>query len=250
MAGSAKENAEKTEVPDVEGSVEATAEKDITAANLTPVKEYEYNSTVEAGNVISQTPSAGTTVSEGTNVTIVISRGKQSTEVPTVVGFTKEEAESKIKEKGLVASVTEVYDDSVPEGEVISQEISGGKTVEMGTKIPITVSKGSQNKYYTCDATIPIKDGTTHIDIQLLGSDGGELWSETNLAISNTTARVKKEHIAGVSSGTIKVVYYQEVTVASEGVESTENEGATAGTTTTELKKIGSNSFAVNFTEE
>ena len=61
---------------------------------------------------------------------------------------------------------------------------------------------------------------------------------------------MKKEHIAGVSSGTIKVVYYQEVTVASEGVESTENEGATAGTTTTELKKIGSNSFAVNFTEE
>ena len=39
-------------------------------------KQYEYSSDVEAGNVISQNPTAGSTAEEGATVTLVISQEK------------------------------------------------------------------------------------------------------------------------------------------------------------------------------
>jgi hypothetical protein len=66
-------------VPDVKGMTQAAAEEEITSCNLLVGDiTLDYSDTVDAGEVIAQTPAAGTTVSAGTEVDLLISIGSVS----------------------------------------------------------------------------------------------------------------------------------------------------------------------------
>jgi beta-lactam-binding protein with PASTA domain len=66
-----------TTVPNIVGMTQANASSTITGASLVVgAVTYEYDETVEAGAVISQTPTAGTTVGVGIAVDLVISLGQ------------------------------------------------------------------------------------------------------------------------------------------------------------------------------
>ena len=72
-------------VPDVVGMVETVAKSAITSANLNVgAISNEYSDSVPQGFVISQSPSGGTIVSEGSDVNITISIGPQPGDVPPV----------------------------------------------------------------------------------------------------------------------------------------------------------------------
>ena len=80
-----KKPEEKVSVPDVTSNVtEANARQMISNAGLSPVSQYENSDTVPAGYVIRCSPGVGSSVSKGTTVTIVVSRGPAggSTETP------------------------------------------------------------------------------------------------------------------------------------------------------------------------
>ena len=62
-------------MPNVKGRSEQEARELIEAANLVASVDYEYSDTVDAGNVIKYSPSGS--VSEGSTVTISVSRGKE-----------------------------------------------------------------------------------------------------------------------------------------------------------------------------
>ena len=63
-------------VPDVVGMTQTDAETAIIGAELTVGTVTEqFSDTVAAGNVMSQTPGAGSTASPGTAVNLVISKG-------------------------------------------------------------------------------------------------------------------------------------------------------------------------------
>ena len=247
VAGNQEDNSANTRVPSVKGQTEDSAISDIRAANLKPKQTYEYNSSVTAGNVISQDPEGGTRVQEGAEVTLVISRGVKSTEVPSVGGKTQEDAEKLLKAAGLKCVVEEVYDQSVSEGEVISQDIQGGKTVQQGTTVTIKVSKGTETVLYKCEESVPLLDGTTHLSVTLKGSDGNVIWSTNEYELkqkNQSNFTVKKEGI-NVSSGTISVIYYKEVTETQIDEEGNEVQ---VGEST--LKEIGRDSFSVNFQKQ
>ncbi len=79
------------------------------AAQRIAAKGLEYNSTEEesdrpAGEVISQSPDAGTKVDPGSTIEMVVSSGQPDTSVtvPSVVGKTQSEAESMLTGLGLV----------------------------------------------------------------------------------------------------------------------------------------------------
>lgn len=248
VAGASEESA-TVRVPSVKGKAENEAVSELTEAKLKVKQTYEYNSTVTAGNVISQDPEGGTKVPEDTEVTIVVSQGVKSTEVPSVSGKTQEEAEELLEKAGLKCKVEEVYDDSVSEGEVISQDIQGGKTVQQGTTVTIKVSKGTETVRYTCNESVPLLDGTTHLSVTLKGSDGSLIWSQNEYELDNKNLAkftVKKTGLS-VSSGTISVTYYKEVTETSY---TTDENGEEVPVENTTLKEIGSDSFNVNFTKE
>ncbi len=197
-------------VEDVVGKDESTAVSTLTAQGLVAEKSYEYNEAVEAGQVISQTPSGGSTVSEGATVKLVISQGVQSVSVPSVLGKDQSTAQSELTSAGLVvSSVTQEYSETVAEGLVISQSIAGGKTVAYGTEITLTVSLGAPTTYYSCSYTLTVPANATKADITLTDSNGTVLssWSKTSVE-SGASYTISQSNITGSSSGTISVTWY------------------------------------------
>ncbi|WP_314557250.1 Stk1 family PASTA domain-containing Ser/Thr kinase [uncultured Parvimonas sp.] len=71
----------------------------------------------------------------------VSNKATDNVKVPAVTGLDKDEAIKLLKEKKLIAEVTEVDDDTVDEGFVIKQNPSENIDVKEGTIIKLTVSK-------------------------------------------------------------------------------------------------------------
>jgi hypothetical protein len=63
-------------------------------------------------------------------------------EVPDVVGQTQAEGSATLEGAGFAVSVTYQYSDSVPEGEIISQQPLGGAEAAEGSTVGIVVSGG------------------------------------------------------------------------------------------------------------
>ena len=137
-------------VPSVTGMDETTAYNTLTNSGFTPVKDYAYSADVAQGNVIEQSPNAGSLAKAGDNVKIVISRGKEQAEttsvaVPGVTGLTEDAARSAIQNAGLaVGNVSSAYSDSVASGQIISQSPVADTAVDAGTAVDFVVSMGAE----------------------------------------------------------------------------------------------------------
>src|SRR6202035_2268356 len=94
------------------------------------------SSTVPSGSVISENPSAGTSVAPGSSVSLVVSPGPPNVSVPNVVGQTQSAASTAITGAGLsVGTVTTAISGTVPLGSVISQNPSAGTSVAPGSTV-------------------------------------------------------------------------------------------------------------------
>ena len=153
VAGQSTTEADEIDVPSVVGKTKSEAETAIKNAKFNYKETYEYSADVAADVVISQSPASGK-LAEGSTIEIVISQGEQSKTVPSVVGSTQSAAQSSLTAAGLNYSVKTDYSDSVAEGNVISQDVEAGKTVAPGTTVTITVSLGSNTKYYSFSYTL------------------------------------------------------------------------------------------------
>ncbi len=147
---SSGEEAKTVEVPNVVDRSEAEAERALQAVNLTVVHgDAQYSDDIREGNVISSSPSAGTEVEEGTEVTIIVSLGAEPATVPNLLNKSVSAAESALADAGLSGSSSEEYSDDVPEGQVIRQSIDPGTSVDKGTTVEYVVSRGPETTYVT-----------------------------------------------------------------------------------------------------
>lgn len=138
---------EAISVPNVIGLSEDEAKNTLEDYGLLVKREYEYNDTVEAGNVIKTSPDNGADIQKGDTVTIIVSRGKEVIEVsvPDIRNKNESDARAALSGVGLNAgTVSEAYSDSVSAGNVISQSYSAGTTVEAGTSVDFVLSLGRQ----------------------------------------------------------------------------------------------------------
>lgn len=106
--------------------------------------EEDFHVEIEKGKVISQEPPYQTNykVKEGSTVKLVISKGQEMVQNIKVVGMQKDEAVKALKEIGLLAEITEDYDDKVEKGYIIEQDIAEGEEVLKGSTVKIKVSLG------------------------------------------------------------------------------------------------------------
>jgi serine/threonine-protein kinase len=224
-------------VTSVVGLSESDGVNALTNQGLVADKSYEYNEAIPAGQIITQTPAAGSTVTEGATVKLVISQGVQSVPVPSVLGKDQTTAQNELTAAGLVvASVSQEYSDTVEAGNVISQSISGGKTVEYGTEISLTVSLGAEVVYYNFSYALTVPAEATKADIVLTDSNGNVLCSWTKTAVeAGATYNISQSNISGSSSGNLAVTWFK--TETDEAGNSTDVE-------------ISSQSNAVNFTKQ
>lgn len=129
-------------VPPVVGQTRNAAEQQLSALGLESSFTEETSDRPE-GEVISQSPDAGTKVDAGSTVELVVSKGPEpvaTVDVPNVVGLTRSDAIAQITGLGLSPSVEERTTDIEPQdGRVIDQNPGGGSSVNRGTRVVLVV---------------------------------------------------------------------------------------------------------------
>lgn len=150
-------------VPNVIGIDQVEASNAIESAGFKVSVKKAYSDTVEAGKVISQSPSASSATTPGATVTITVSEGKEeakSATVPNVVGLTEADAKAKLAELGIECKVA--YQSSasnVKEGYVFGQSVKAGDKVAAGATVTINVKKSGSSS--TTQATTSSTSKTT-----------------------------------------------------------------------------------------
>lgn len=166
-------NPPEVAMPNVVGLSREEAQKQIEDANLVfEVSSEEYNKDVEEGHVISQDPSymeGYNNVKEGSTVSVVISKGQETTTVPKVVGMEQEEAIKALEEANLKAEVVEETSRRVEEGIVISQETEADSEAYAGDTVKIHVSIGTGIEQVTVVSVVGQDEATAKSTLENLG---------------------------------------------------------------------------------
>jgi len=211
-------------VPSVTGMDETTAYNTLTNSGFTPVKDYAYSADVAQGNVIEQSPNAGSLAKAGDNVKIVISRGEEQAEatsvaVPGVTGLTEDAARSAIQNVGLaVGNVSSAYSDSVASGQIISQSPVVDTAVDAGTAVDFVVSMGAEPAQEVTPTTYkinlnikkPNNESVAAANIYLYdGSDGTgnilEQWTNQSISLFGEEGLSISKSGMLASSGSLKI---------------------------------------------
>ncbi|UXY27062.1 Stk1 family PASTA domain-containing Ser/Thr kinase [Streptomyces sp. HUAS TT20] len=133
-----------TRVPPLLAKTEADAKARLKEAGLDVKVEYAYDDTVKRGTVIRTDPAANTRIRGHNAVTLVISKGPETVNVPDVQGIGLAKARARLKADGLdPGMVTREFSDSVARGSVISTDPTAGTKRHAGSAIALVVSKGS-----------------------------------------------------------------------------------------------------------
>lgn len=201
---------EGVQVPNVIGATEAEATSKLEAEGFHVIKEKEYNSGIVKGNVISQSPQAGDLISRDGTVSLVISLGADKSgemKMPNLVGMTEENARKTLEEMGLVCKkVTEVYSNTVPEGQICEQSYTVNSTILTGTEVELKLSMGPEPKYYDCDISVSqppnYAGGSAHVI--LITPDSTILFDTTT---DSFPVNINLNHIFMVPQGRVRITY-------------------------------------------
>ena len=129
-------------VPNVVGMSENEAAQTLINSGLAYYTDIQWG---EFEGVVSQDTEAGSVVPWGSTITIHVTTHTSLIRVEDVVGMTREEAVSTLQGIGFNVSVVEANSDTIPAGQVMSQDWAAGSIFNQGdtTTITITVSKGA-----------------------------------------------------------------------------------------------------------
>jgi len=130
-------------VPDQTGKQESAATVDLANRGF-EVKVHRRESGSPVGQVIGQSPEAGTKVDKGSTVTLQVSSGPGTAQVPLLTGLKQAEAIKALNRRGLQADVTSQHSATVPKGEVIRTSPADGEVVPKGFHVNLVVSSGPQ----------------------------------------------------------------------------------------------------------
>ena len=169
--------------------------------------QYEHNDVVAYNHVISYTPLKDVVLKPGDEVHMVLSLGPETLklDMPTLVGLTQEQAESKITMRHLeIGDVDQEYNDTIPAGTVMDQYPAAGTQVSEGTKVNLQISLGpdpstivipdpeedpevNPDGSQTVSVPLPAEDGMIHLRVEM---DGEAVFDGEVDAAMNTSQSV------------------------------------------------------------
>ncbi len=175
----------QVKVPNISGVTinDATtrlSNKGLNLGTIEPVYDEKYAD----GIVISQDPLPDTTVSTGTKVNVVVSKGKQPPRaaVPDVKGLTVTEATTKLKAAKMdLGAVTRSASNSFYAEQISSQDPAADVQIEEGTKVNVVVSSGPgpTSKTRRLEFSIPDDKRSYEVVIKVTDVQGSrEVYSE------------------------------------------------------------------------
>lgn len=131
-------------VPDVTDMAWERAEGLLIDEDLIALRREEASESIAAGNVIRTEPGAGTSVSPGEEITVYVSRGAETSTVPTLVGVPEETARQAITDAGLtVGAIRQRSDPGAAAGTVLEADQQEGAEVAKGTAVNLVVATGT-----------------------------------------------------------------------------------------------------------
>lgn len=132
---------------DVLGYSEDAAKKLLDREGFTDIEVvYENNQEAQEGYVFYQSVDKDVLVAPDEHIIIKVSSGAEELEVPSVVGYTDEQAVTVLTEAGFQVTHAYAYDDTVDVDKVISQSPEANTKAPRDSKVTITISNGSEEK--------------------------------------------------------------------------------------------------------
>ena len=131
-------------LPDLVGMSERDAIAQLTELGLKFSVNDEFSDEEAFGDVIRTDPEAGTEVLSGDTILLVVSKGPEPVEVPSLFDLTESEAQIVLSDLGLVLNVsnsTQPVGDPEQNGKIVNQIPSPGTTVLPGDIVTVTLGE-------------------------------------------------------------------------------------------------------------
>ena len=165
----------------------------------------EASESIEEGRILSQNPSNGVVVDQGTTIEVVTSSGRPTIAVPTgMAGLSQDEVENRLLELGLRTEVELQYSDTVDIGYVISVTPSEGSQVPPDSTVKVYVSKGvDQSNYVTIPDMYGVDEVTARGMLESIGLTSETVTGESDFYAFGQVMIVNPEVGTLVAPGTV-----------------------------------------------
>jgi eukaryotic-like serine/threonine-protein kinase len=141
------EGAKTQEVPSVLGSPEQAAVSQLQNANFNPSVDdgcAAFNDQYGSGQVYRQSPEGQTQATPNTTVTLCISKGTETVEIPDVRNLTPDDAQAKLEDLGFKVQVVNQASADVEKDHVIGTNPAAGAKPKKGSTVKLLVSTGPE----------------------------------------------------------------------------------------------------------
>ncbi len=142
----------QVQVPNVANQDATSASNQLGQLGFKVSTVTQPSATIAAGRVISTSPGPGTSQPKGATITLTVSSGPQTADVPNVVGQTQSGASSTLTGAGFTVGVNFAPTTPANDGKVIAQTPQGGVTGKAGDRVTITVGQGATTTTTTSGA--------------------------------------------------------------------------------------------------
>lgn len=165
----------------------------------------EYNDSIPEGYVIKTEPGADTQVDSGTVVVVYVSMGAENTytTVPSVVGYTLEDARMILNSAGIRIGSVERVDTDGQSTEVLRQSLDEGTTVSAGTTINLVIVKEKETESTSVEIMIPLPNFSGEVLME--ATLGGQTIASEKVIPSEK--RFWQVSVLGEGLGTVSIFY-------------------------------------------
>jgi serine/threonine-protein kinase len=104
--------------------------------------EQRFTAGAASGQVLGQNPLPDAVMPAGTKIVLDVSQGQRTTQVPQLVGLTRQQAELALQNAGLDAGDVTSRESPSPRGQVLSSSPTGGEKTPVQSEVSFVVSGG------------------------------------------------------------------------------------------------------------
>ena len=170
------EAVKKISMIDVVGLSKNAAETQLKRSGFTNyIFEEENDSTVKKGYVIGQSVDKNEKIAADTPITIIISLGAEDVEVPDVLKYTDEQAQTILEEAGFKVSHAFEYSETVEKDGIVRTEPAAGVKAPAGSKVILVVSNGSEVVMVPVPKITGISESAARSSLEALGLNVGDV---------------------------------------------------------------------------
>lgn len=202
---SSSSDAKQVSVPDFRGKTLEEAQSMAAQYGLTISQTGTQESNIYSeGQIMAQSPEAGTLADAGSAIQVVVSSGASKTTIPTgLTGMTQADAEAALSNVGLSASV-QLQESDTEEGKVVTVSPAEGSEVAAGSTVTLYVSKGKSSSTATINVpnVIGLSEASAKAAFDAVGLSYTTVTAESDSITEGNVVSTNPSAGTAVASGT------------------------------------------------